>query len=203
MKPRSQSLVTMFPYRQSADGCPLCVICGAELRRMDGLPRRKDSRYCSDRCCDEAWVRAGITARIRQLLLGRDQGRCSRCGLDCLKVQRSLELLGRYYGPFVRELFYDLPADRAYAWRIVNDIGRRLSVAFRLRVVSLGWDAGQHTWEAHHVVPVSEGGGGCGLEGYATLCRRCHKRTSAKLAARRASPVEEAGPLGQMALPFA
>jgi 5-methylcytosine-specific restriction endonuclease McrA len=31
-----------------------------------------------------------------------------------------------------------------------------------------------------------EGGGGCGLENYRTLCRPCHKDETAKLAARRA-----------------
>lgn len=30
-------------------------------------------------------------------------------------------------------------------------------------------------FEAHHRVPVSEGGGGCTLDGYAMLCQPCHK----------------------------
>jgi 5-methylcytosine-specific restriction protein A len=29
-------------------------------------------------------------------------------------------------------------------------------------------------WEAHHRVPVADGGGLCGLDGYQTLCRACH-----------------------------
>jgi len=41
-------------------------------------------------------------------------------------------------------------------------------------------------WEAHHVVPVVEGGGGCDLEGYQTLCRDCHHLETAQLARRRA-----------------
>ena len=36
-------------------------------------------------------------------------------------------------------------------------------------------------WEADHVVPVSEGGGLCGLDGYQTLCRSCHGKESGEL----------------------
>jgi hypothetical protein len=36
------------------------------------------------------------------------------------------------------------------------------------------------------VTPVVEGGGNCGLEGYRTLCLRCHRAVTAELAARRA-----------------
>jgi len=35
-----------------------------------------------------------------------------------------------------------------------------------------------HWWEADHIVAVAEGGGGCGLDGYRTLCRPCHARES-------------------------
>lgn len=36
-------------------------------------------------------------------------------------------------------------------------------------------------WEADHILPVSEGGGLCGLEGYRTLCKACHGRVSGEL----------------------
>ena len=43
-----------------------------------------------------------------------------------------------------------------------------------------------HRWEADHIVPVSEGGGLCGLEGYRTLCKgrgtnNCHGKVSGEL----------------------
>lgn len=41
-------------------------------------------------------------------------------------------------------------------------------------------------WQADHIVPVCEGGGLCGLDGYRTLCTACHKRATAALAATRA-----------------
>ena len=31
------------------------------------------------------------------------------------------------------------------------------------------------SWEADHIVAVLEGGGGCGLDGFQTLCWECHK----------------------------
>lgn len=36
-------------------------------------------------------------------------------------------------------------------------------------------------WEADHIVPVSEGGGCCGLENMRTLCGDCHNKETAKL----------------------
>lgn len=33
----------------------------------------------------------------------------------------------------------------------------------------------QSYWEADHIVAVVNGGGGCGLEGYQTLCVGCHR----------------------------
>lgn len=41
-------------------------------------------------------------------------------------------------------------------------------------------------WEADHIVPVIEGGGECGLEGFRTLCLDCHHKETAELARRRA-----------------
>ena len=44
----------------------------------------------------------------------------------------------------------------------------------------------KHRWEADHIVPVSEGGGLCGLDGYRTLCtgpgtNGCHGKESGRL----------------------
>ena len=44
-----------------------------------------------------------------------------------------------------------------------------------------GWRASTHAWEADHILPVSEGGGLCGLEGYRTLCKACHGKVSGEL----------------------
>lgn len=49
-----------------------------------------------------------------------------------------------------------------------------------------GRDASKLTWEVHHVVPVVEGGGCCGIANLQTLCLACHRRPTAELAGRRA-----------------
>ena len=43
-----------------------------------------------------------------------------------------------------------------------------------------------HLWEADHTIPVCEGGGGCGLDGYRTLCICCHKEVTKALRTRLA-----------------
>ena len=41
-------------------------------------------------------------------------------------------------------------------------------------------------WEADHVVAVSEGGGGCDLSGYQTMCLECHKGKTKRMRGRQA-----------------
>jgi 5-methylcytosine-specific restriction protein A len=48
-------------------------------------------------------------------------------------------------------------------------------------------------FEMDHIVPVVEGGGACGLDNLRTLCIPCHRRETAKLAARRAEARKAAG----------
>jgi len=42
----------------------------------------------------------------------------------------------------------------------------------------------EKAWQADHIVPVAEGGGQCGLDGYRTLCRACHARETRALMGR-------------------
>ncbi len=45
----------------------------------------------------------------------------------------------------------------------------------------------RRTWEADHILPVEEGGGGCGLENFQILCDSCHKLKTASKAGERAT----------------
>ena len=49
-------------------------------------------------------------------------------------------------------------------------------------------------WDADHIHPVHLGGGECGLEGYQTLCKDCHKAKSAREAAARAAAARDPEP---------
>src|SRR5271157_4037114 len=75
------------------------------------------------------------------------------------------------------------------AWRIKTDPGhvRTLVYARDHGICRIcGHQCGKRDWQADHIVPVVEGGGECGLDGYRTLCIACHKKETAALAARRA-----------------
>lgn len=50
-----------------------------------------------------------------------------------------------------------------------------------------GFNPHGHRWEADHIVPVSEGGGECGLENYRTLCIPCHRAATKQLHQRRSA----------------
>lgn len=48
------------------------------------------------------------------------------------------------------------------------------------------------TWEADHILEVVDGGGGCWLDNYQTLCTDpCHKAKTAQLITRRAQPIPD------------
>ena len=55
-----------------------------------------------------------------------------------------------------------------------------------------GIACGRRAWDADHIVPVIEGGGLCGLDGYRTLCRPCHRGVTAELRGRLALRRREA-----------
>lgn len=41
-------------------------------------------------------------------------------------------------------------------------------------------------WQADHIIPVSEGGGGCDITGYQTMCLECHKVKTKEMRGRQA-----------------
>lgn len=127
---------------------------GRALCRRCGteVPRGRRT-FCSDACVHEHRIRTQ-PSYVRQCLEERDHGVCRACGADC-RAQRQAVAYAR--GIALRH-------PRALPW------GDWLM--FR-RLVG--------HWEAHHIVAVVEGGGLCGLEGYATLCRPCHGRETAAL----------------------
>ncbi len=119
-------------------------------------------------------------------MLARDHGVCRACGVDCivllqeLKRLRSDERRARL-GPIASGSgmqHLTLPGD--------VDMPRFSARLAELGITKARRFLGQRLWEMDHVLPVSEGGGACGLDGLQTLCWRCHQKETTALAGRRA-----------------
>lgn len=141
-------------------GRPICRGCGGECP-----PGRRS--WCGDACVEDALIRAGDAGAVARALFRRDRGVCAICGADAAKVERIIACLQRDTHDFA-------------AWEINCEA---------VRVIREAWGRRRYSgiyrlWEADHTVPVCEGGGECGLDGYRTLCRPCHRPETAKLAVR-------------------
>ncbi len=165
---------------------PLCH-CGCG--RVVMPPRRT---AFSDECVNE-YNRRNNPATIRRIVQARDKGVCALCRVDTSVHQmmiRETEQLWRWLARQEGERLFrsgelkDYEGSRAIAWGTVQWwVDRQVDEQMKER----GWStAVMHLWEADHIIPVIEGGGGCGPEGYRTLCLACHKKETAKLAARLA-----------------
>lgn len=138
-------------------------------------PRRT---FCSQACVDALLVRTSPSA-ARERVFQRDRGLCAQCGLDTEALRKKLAGMRR----------------RNPVLEAVEE-ARRLSAGFERAVLVRArrpWIAIRRAlWEADHVVPVVEGGGGCGLENLRTLCIPCHHAETRDLARRRAAARREA-----------
>jgi 5-methylcytosine-specific restriction protein A len=169
------------------------------------LPKGRRS-WCSEACVDEYLIRSR-PAHARKKVLERDRGVCSECGFDTEHLRRELEIADDIDAKLTTwrcnrcEVDYMTPPPRGHCpcpimgehlghYQRVRAIHNRLAFnEIMKRLEPRGWtatDAAGSLWQADHVVPVVEGGGGCGLENLRTLCTPCHKKATAALAARRA-----------------
>lgn len=128
------------------------------LKPQRDIPRYKDScawcggkkpkglKYCSDECHDEVNIRY-TGGWVAYYVFRRDKGICSECGIDTESIKKELRSI------------------RCSAWMLPKN---------RMQW-GPWWTSNLSLWDAHHIIPVHEGGGCCGLENYVTLCIRCHK----------------------------
>lgn len=117
---------------------------------------------CSPACLDELLIRIH-PSKARSLVRRRDRGVCAACGIDTEWLNAAIRAtLGAFDWPYS----ISDALERRLWWRVARRLTR---------------------WEADHIVPCAEGGAGCGLENYRTLCRACHQRETAALARRLAA----------------
>lgn len=193
------------PRGKGLNGRTLCYCgCGQEIpantKRRTSVP----GHY-------EAWRQHSDLPYIRRQVFERDRGVCQLCGVDtAIKARTGREterllrwLAHRHYEDLFRAGLLEMypghtESEKRYAaYRREQDGGRVdygdahrwaeywVGVEMRERFGATTGAAG-HTWEADHIIPVSEGGGGCGIEGYRTLCIECHRRETGLLAGRTA-----------------
>lgn len=156
------------PYPRGPNGRKLCRWCGKEVTNA----RRS---YCDDRCREEFDIRM-TSGYVRSLVERRDREVCARCGLDCRALDDAIYELQQTFNE----------AQEARGERYVYGVSTLLGRWLRANKL-----IGTAAWEAHHKAAVVEGGGCCGLEGYETLCWRCHGSETGRLRRRLARRSDE------------
>lgn len=181
---RKQKLVFahFYPYRTDRR-----CRCGCE-RPLPKRRRQWTSDACSNKALTHFCILRGDSGVIRTELLKRDKGRCADCGLDCEAVCKRL---WPYAWAWRRGAIPPAYWTEADGWRSAMPMETREEI---LNFISEGFPSPNQTWwEAHHIIPVVKGGGGTGLENYATMCIACHKIATRELAAERARMRRSAG----------
>ena len=160
------------------NGRELCRCgCGREV------PKGRQTT-CSTKCIDD-WKAHNDPQTIRWLLWERDKEVCALCGRDTRRLRADYEAAVVAFGA---EMDRKYPSEYRRAWPLYWTQVRSINHGNpALPRPPEGFPADDRTWwEADHIVPVVEGGGQCGPEGYRTLCCACHKAETRALAARRA-----------------
>lgn len=188
MKPRCAELP-----KQKAKG--LCRWCGKPVPRGSRT-------WCSDACVEQYKIRAW-PGHARYRVEQRDNCVCGLCGLDLKAVARSINRQIRKYPNLITaqkfvwslglpsscirgqrgQWGYSRGHQRAGLWSPTMRVRRRKSKRQKMieRCREYPGIKVRGLWQADHIVPVSEGGGSCGLENLRTLCRWCHAIETAKL----------------------
>lgn len=129
----------------------------AQCRRCLAQLRPGLADFCGPECRHDFLMRVS-PAYARAEVFRRDAGVCCHCRLDCGLLDRVL-----------RRIADSGDEGCAAALAVVEALG----LGRRRRLIS--------TWQADHRVAVAEGGAGCGLGNYRTLCLACHARETRQL----------------------
>lgn len=134
-----------------------CAYCGGTLSTVSRLPG-VISTYCSRECADQGRLkRGGMANQLREQVFALEGGCCQLCGID-----------GHALFTRIRALE---PSERLNALCNANwKLPKSAKALDRLLHEPKEGDF----WQADHILPVAQGGGGCGLENLRTLCVPCH-----------------------------
>ncbi len=166
---------------KDADGRKLCYAgCGRPVG-----PRRSSS--CSGPCV-AAWESVSNANLIRFRVEARDKGVCALCNVDTVKLKAEWATAILAYDDAVHAGYSEAYRKKWLFNRHWTTVLRVLCTDPKCPRPPVGFPAeDRRWWEADHVIPVIEGGGGCDHSGYRTLCIPCHRSETAALAARRAT----------------
>ena len=161
-----------------SDDPSVCSWCGGptvvgagEVISSGGPPDEKQARehfFCSKACHDNSTLR--ISGATRKHLFAIERGTCQICHRDAHALFKKVEALE--------------PAERLNALLSYGGEGEN---AFRVPATNhalqrlLNHPREDDFWQADHIIPVAEGGGGCGLDNLRTLCTTCHRKETQKL----------------------
>ena len=192
-KPRHLVSVPADQLPKGPNGRNLCRWCQKEVP-----PNRKT--MCSDECSHEYGIRCN-SAYARHCTYKRDRGVCALCGVDTDKLARVCQKLARSWS---NRRYMDTQYSQympAYGnwnpkWKrksdsmIQLDLTRLQKIAAKYPWLSALYSQKHECfkmslWQMDHILPVSEGGGSCGLENLRTLCIGCHNKETNKLTKRR------------------
>ncbi len=115
---------------------------------------------CSVTCVHEYKIQSS-PSYVRDCLQARDNGLCALCGVDTVALYHELKLLERTNPSALSQRLGEVGVT-------AKQLARR-----------------NELWDADHKVPVAEGGGLVGLDGFQTLCIRCHREKTAEQRARK------------------
>lgn len=132
--------------------------------------------WCDEECIDESRRRTDLGYQ-RRLVEERDKGICALCGIDTGEVSDLAERFQSEARDVLKTKSKGFGRNRYKYWPHGD---------YKDFLRAMGFTR-QHVWEMDHILPVSEGGGGCGLENLRTLCIPCHDQETAKLKARLAA----------------
>lgn len=137
-----------------------CFWCGGPLSG-------KKRKWCKKSCIDEYLCVRGDSSRINSLVLQRDKGVCSCCGIDTLNLNKRLKELSRK----------EPDPDNVEAYfREIKKISLYIGIKTSTIQDIVKGTRRKRFYDIDHIKDVQKGGGCCFIDNLQTLCLVCHMK---------------------------